>query len=107
MNVIEEIHGSQAAQFITDTPELFILDVRTEGEWFGGHIDGSTLIDVREFDEGLDQLPVDKERPIVCFCAHGIRSAAACNYMAQLGYTRLYNVEGGFSLYTGELVRGA
>ncbi len=99
-----EIPAEKASDFIAHNAELFVLDVRTEGEWNQGHIPCAIHIDVYGFESHVDELPEDKNRPILCFCAHGIRSAAACHFMAELGYGRLYNVEGGMSRYTGEVV---
>jgi len=99
-----EIPAEKAADFISDTPELIILDVRTEGEWRHGHIPNAIHIDIHGFASHVDKLPEDKSRPIICFCAHGGRSAAACQILAQFGYGCLYNVDGGMSGYTGEVV---
>lgn len=99
-----EIPSEKAADYISNFLEPFILDVRTEGEWRQGHIANAIHIDIREFESHVDKLPEDKSRPIVCFCAHGVRSAAACQIMIELGYRRLYNVEGGMSRYSGEVV---
>ena len=99
-----EIPSEQAADFISDSLEPVILDVRTEGEWRQGHIPNAIHIDIRGFESHVDKLPEDKSRPIVCFCAHGVRSAAACQILMELGYRRLYNVDGGMSRYTGEVV---
>ena len=99
-----EIPAEKAADFISDTAELVILDVRTEGEWRQGHIPNAIHIDIHGFESRVDELPEDKSRPIICFCAHGVRSAAACQILAQFGYGCLYNVDGGMSGYTGEVV---
>jgi len=99
-----EIPAEKAADFISDTPELVILDVRTKGEWRHGHIPNAIHIDVHGFESHVEKLPKDKSRPIICFCAHGVRSASACQILAQLGYGSLYNVGGGMSGYTGEVV---
>ena len=98
-----EIPAEKAADFISDTPELVILDVRTEGEWHHGHIPNAIHIDIHGFESHVDELPEDTSRPIICFCAHGVRSAAACQILAELDYRRLYNVDGGMSGYTGEV----
>ena len=99
-----EIPAEKASDFISDTPELVILDVRTEGEWHQGHIPNAIHIDIHGFESHVEALPEDKSRPIICFCAHGVRSAAACHILAELGYGCLYNADGGMSQYTGEVV---
>ena len=102
--VYTEIPAEKASDFISETPELVILDVRTEGEWRYGHISNSIHIDIHGFESRVHELPKDRSRPIICFCAHGVRSAVACQILAELGYGSLYNVDGGMSRYTGEIV---
>ena len=99
-----EIPAEKAADFISDTPDLVILDVRTEGEWRYGHISNAIHIDIYGFESRMHELPDDTSRPIICVCAHGVRSAVACQILAERGYERLYNVDGGMSRYTGEIV---
>jgi rhodanese-related sulfurtransferase len=40
-----------------------------------------------------DELPTDK--PVIFVCAVGQRSALACEVAASLGFTNIYNLEGG------------
>ena len=67
-----------------------ILDVRTKGEYAGGHILGSLNISLDQLSENLHRL-ADKEKPIITCCASGIRSAAAKNILKSNGYSAVYN----------------
>ena len=72
-----------------------ILDVRTPQEYSRGHIEGSTLINIsdREFQSKINLL--QKDKPIYIYCLTGSRSRAAANYMAQIGFTKIYNLQSG------------
>jgi rhodanese-related sulfurtransferase len=102
----EEIDAAEAVDHIKENPTAFVLDVRTNAEWLGGHIDGATLISVDELEGRLHEIPEDKSRSIICICAMGGRSAAACGILAEAGYTHLTNINGGMNGYTGETVTG-
>lgn len=67
-----------------------ILDVRTKGEYAGGHIKGSINIPVDRLNSNLHQLK-NKTMPIITCCASGMRSASAKNTLKSLGYTQVYN----------------
>lgn len=78
------------------TPEAFILDVRTPQEYAAGHIPNSTLIPHTDIQVRADELPPDKSTPIFVYCRSGSRSTAASATLAELGYTNIVNMRGGF-----------
>jgi len=67
-----------------------ILDVRTRGEFKGGHIKGSINISVDEIGKNLHRIP-DKQKTIITCCASGMRSASARRILVSAGYTTVHN----------------
>jgi len=67
-----------------------ILDVRTKGEYAGGHIRGSVNISVDQLKANLHRLP-DKQKTVITCCASGMRSASAKSLLEANGYTHVYN----------------
>ena len=67
-----------------------ILDVRTKGEYSGGHIKGSINISVDALSANLNKLKI-KEKPIITCCASGMRSGSAKSLLKSKGYTQVYN----------------
>lgn len=67
-----------------------ILDVRTKGEYSGGHIKGSVNIPVDSLSNNTSRLS-DKNKPIITCCASGMRSGAAKSILKSKGYTQVYN----------------
>jgi rhodanese-related sulfurtransferase len=74
-----------------------ILDVRSKGEYAGGHIKGSINISVDTLSNNLSKLK-DKDKTIITCCASGIRSASAKGILKSNGYTQVYNGGGWSSL---------
>lgn len=74
-----------------------ILDVRSKGEYAGGHINGSINISVDTLSNKLDKLK-DKDKTIITCCASGMRSASAKSILKLKGYTSVYNGGGWSSL---------
>jgi len=73
-----------------------ILDVRSKGEYQGGHIKGSINISVDTLSNNLNKLKKDK--PIITCCASGIRSASAKSILKSNGFTEVHNGGGWSSL---------
>jgi phage shock protein E len=67
-----------------------ILDVRTKGEYAGGHIQGSINISVDQLMANLNRL-ADKQKPIITCCASGMRSGTAKGILESNGYAHVYN----------------
>lgn len=80
-----------------DTNNIFLLDVRTPEEFRLGTIDGAVNIEVDELRYQLDKLPKDKT--IYIFCAVGLRGYLATNILLQNGFSRVYNLSGGYKTY--------
>jgi rhodanese-related sulfurtransferase len=67
-----------------------ILDVRTKGEFKGGHIKGSINIAVDDLSNNLHRIP-DKQKAIITCCASGMRSASARRLLTSAGYQTVHN----------------
>lgn len=82
------------AQLVKDG--AIILDVRSKGEYQGGHIKGSINISVDTLSNNLSKLKKDK--PIITCCASGMRSASAKSILKSNGFTEVHNGGGWSSL---------
>jgi rhodanese-related sulfurtransferase len=78
-----------------ERPAVFLLDVRTPGEWADGHMGGAVFIPMNQIPGRLGEIPKDKK--IVVVCASGARSAAVARYLDQQGYPWVANYGGGVS----------
>ena len=66
-----------------------IIDVRTPGEFAGGHVKGSVNIPLNELPRKLSS--IKKDKPVITCCASGMRSASAASILKSNGYTEVYN----------------
>ena len=74
-----------------------IIDVRSKGEYAGGHIKGSVNIPLDQLTSNLGKIK-DKNKPIITCCASGMRSASAKSILSSHGYTLVHNGGGWASL---------
>lgn len=72
-----------------------IVDVRSQGEYAGGHIKGSINIPVAVLSQNLGKLK-NKNQVIITCCASGMRSASAKSILKANGYNEVHN-GGGWS----------
>ncbi|HEU4494315.1 MAG TPA: rhodanese-like domain-containing protein [Rubrobacteraceae bacterium] len=78
-----------------DSPEM--LDVRESWEFELARIEGSTLIPLSELPDRFREL--DPAAETVVICHHGSRSAYATRALAQTGFRKVLNLEGGLDAY--------
>ena len=77
------------------TPDVVVIDVRTDDEYKSGHVKGAVHMPVDDVLARVDELPKDKK--LLFICQAGSRSALACEMAAALGVDEnmLYNIEDG------------
>ena len=88
------------AKTISDE-SVVVLDVRTSGEFAAGHISNSINIDVETGEFANQVANLDKTKTYAIYCQSGRRSAIAASQMAKLGFTSLYNLNGGIGAWAG------
>jgi thioredoxin len=77
--------------------DVQLLDVRTMDEYSSGHIKNALLanwMDKEEFTQHVQYL--DKEKPVLVYCASGGRSSQAAEWLAENGFKNIENLKGGF-----------
>ena len=74
-----------------------LLDVRTPQEYELGFIADAKNIDFLSptFLEEVEKL--DKKKPIIVYCEKGGRSAKCAEKLKQVGFAKIYDLEGGYS----------
>jgi rhodanese-related sulfurtransferase len=75
---------------------LHVLDVRRQGEWDAGHIDGADWYPLDRFKAALPE--IEQDAPVAVHCAGGYRSMIACSLLQRAGHN-VINVIGGFDAW--------
>ena len=74
---IKNLFGMETTDFAALVKEgAIIVDVRSKGEYAGGHVKNSINIPVDQLSANLSRLK-DKNKPIITCCASGMRSSSS------------------------------
>jgi phage shock protein E len=93
--VLETVSPEAAAEVITSTPDVVVLDIRTPEEFAEGFIEGASNIDFYRSDFAGQLDVLDKEVPYVVYCRSDNRSGQAMDVFADLGFTNVTEIDGG------------
>ena len=72
----------------------FVIDVRTKGGFKKGHIPGAININVFSLPFRMDEIKVDKDEPVVVYCAHEPHAGLAGFFLRLAGFKKVYHLEG-------------
>ncbi|MFX1532258.1 MAG: rhodanese-like domain-containing protein [Promethearchaeota archaeon] len=100
--MVEVISVEEAHEMISNStlyPDLFILDVRTQGEYDEEHICNATLIPVDELESRLTELYPYNDTEIIVYCRTGARSAIASQTLNNYGFTKIFDMSGGITAW--------
>jgi phage shock protein E len=75
---------------LLSSPNLLILDVRSASEFSSGHYPSAVHLPVGEVAaRGKAVVGADASRPVLTYCAAGVRAAAAAGELKKLGYSNV------------------
>lgn len=78
-----------------------LVDVRTPEEFKAGHIKNAKLINFFDSDFKEQSTKVlDKNKPVYLYCRSGGRSAKSAKIYKEAGFTKVYNLLGGFNAWS-------
>lgn len=93
---IELVSPGKAAEVIAENPDgLVVLDIRTPEEFNEARLADAIMVDyyAADFADQIDRL--DKNVPYVLYCRTGNRTADAAALMEELGFSEVYEIDGG------------
>ena len=93
----QDVTPDEFRQMLSQGWDGMLLDVRTPEEFAARSIPGSHFLPLQELPARMGELPKDK--PIVIHCKAGMRSANACLFLAENGFSDLTNLAGGIDAW--------
>ena len=96
----KQISAVEAA-ILRKSGKVVLLDVREASELTICQIKGALHIPLGEIPKRYDALP--KDRPIIVFCHHGMRSLNAQNFLISKDFDNILNMQGGISAWSQQV----
>jgi rhodanese-related sulfurtransferase len=94
-----DLEPERVAEWLTQDPELQLIDVREPYEREAGHIRGTRHIELLALSEHAGEL--ERERPVVFYCRLGSRSTMAAQALRGAGF-EAYSMAGGLARWAQE-----
>jgi phage shock protein E len=95
------VSPGQAADLAVDA-DVVVIDVRTPEEFAEGHIDGAELIDFYEPTFADSIAALDRDANYLVYCRSDNRSGQAVGLMRSLGFTNVWDMDGGVQAWVQE-----
>jgi rhodanese-related sulfurtransferase len=99
LQTIPEVAPYDLQSRLSGGEQIVVIDVREPEEFARGKIPGAYTI-----PRGVLEMQVDgrlpREATVVLYCAGGGRSALAAKSMADMGYDKVENLQGGWGAWT-------
>lgn len=93
---------------LRNNPDYILLDVRSRGEYADtsasnylniGHLKNAINIDIGELGRRLDEIRNASNKPVFIYCSHSQRSRRASTLLADSGFAKVYNINGGLTTF--------
>jgi molybdopterin/thiamine biosynthesis adenylyltransferase/rhodanese-related sulfurtransferase len=78
-----------------------IVDVREASEWDQGHVPGAAHVSKSYIEQQIEAAAPDHDAPVILYCAGGVRSLFAAQTLAEMGYSDVASMSGGFQAWKG------
>lgn len=95
-SVCTNLNGDQANAWLREHPETQVLDVRSTVEFEGGALPKAVNISIGDESFETKVAALNKEKPVLVYCAGGFRSRKAVVVLKQLGFKNIQHIHRGY-----------
>ena len=75
--------------------DIVLIDVRTPEEFASGHLENAVNMNYFDSDFDVQLKTLDKNKTVYLYCKSGRRSANAAEKLEDMGFVKIYDLEGG------------
>lgn len=93
---VTEVSVPDARASVAATPNARLIDVREDREWQAGHAADAEHIARGVLERDIERFVPDTSTPLYLYCGGGYRSILACATLAEMGYSHVFSIAGGW-----------
>jgi rhodanese-related sulfurtransferase len=98
----KKIGPDEFEKMIKTDKTVQLIDVRTPEEYAAGHLEGARNFDYYASDFGQKLSKLDKNKPVLVYCAVGGRSGSAAEQLNNMGFNNVVDLQGGIRAWTAK-----
>lgn len=76
-----------------------VIDLRSKELYDAGHIVDSRNVPVAELETQADSLKKWRDRNVITYCDSGVNGASGARSLTKLGFTKVFNLQGGLNAW--------
>jgi rhodanese-related sulfurtransferase len=76
-----------------------VIDLRGKEAFDAGHIGDARNVPVAELESRVESLKKWRDKNVITYCDSGANGAGAARTLQQLGFTKVFNLEGGLNAW--------
>jgi len=92
----ENLDAARTRDYLARHPGTQILDVRSASEFGGGALPDAFHLSIGDPDFDSKVTSLDRDQPVLVYCAGGVRSRQAVARMKQLGFRQILHLHRGY-----------
>ena len=108
---IQQFAAVSAAQAVRLMNQgALIIDLRPQEAYETGHIGEARNVPVAELEAQAEALKKWRDRTVITYCDSGANGAGAARTLAKLGFTKVFNLDGGLNAWLKDnlpIIKGA
>lgn len=99
------LNADEAKAWLREHPETQVLDVRSQGEFGDGALPRAINISIGDDAFEAKVALLDKDKPVLVYCAGGFRSRKAVDRLKRLGFRNIQHIHRGYLSWKSDTQR--
>jgi rhodanese-related sulfurtransferase len=79
-----------------------VLDLRSKAAYDAGHIGDARNVPAAELEAQAESLKKWRDKSLITYCDSGINGASSARVLTKLGFTKVFNLQGGLNAWIKE-----